>query len=175
MTFASSHRLFSPSTFTWKWLQQALVTIFLNGSWQRTQSASESSTCTETRYFTLTDRKGSSSPKVKIPSHKFILAVSSPVFYKMFYTELKELSEYIDLPDCDSEGFLEFLRFIYCDEVKLTGDCVIQVLYLAKKYMIPALENRCRSFLQENINPVNVLDLLRQHSNCIRRNSLLGI
>ena len=111
-------------------------------------------------YFTVADGQGSSSRKVNIPCHKFILAVSSPVFYKMFYGDLKEPSEYIDLPDCDLEGFHEFLRFIYYDEVKLTGDCVIQVLYLAKKYMIPSLADRCRSFLEKNINAKNVLDVL---------------
>ena len=111
-------------------------------------------------YFTVADGQGSSSRKVNIPCHKFILAVSSPVFYKMFYGDLKEPCDCIDLPDCDSEGFLAFLRFIYCDEVKLTGDCVIQVLYLAKKYMIPSLAGHCRSFLEKNINAKNVLDLL---------------
>ena len=110
-------------------------------------------------YFTVADGQ-SSSCKVNIPCHKFILAVSSPVFYKMFYGDLKEPSEYINLPDCDLEGFHEFLRFIYHDEVKLTGDCVIQVLYLAKKYMIPSLADRCRSFLEKNINAENVLDVL---------------
>ena len=111
-------------------------------------------------YFTVADGQESSSCKFNIPCHKFILAVSSPVFYKMFYGDLKEPSEYIDLPDCDLEGFHEFLRFIYYDEVKLTGDCVIQVLYLAKKYMIPSLADRCRSFLEKNINAENVLDVL---------------
>ena len=111
-------------------------------------------------YFTVADGQGSSSRKVNIPCHKFILAVSSPVFYKMFYGDLKEPSEYIDLPDCDLEGFHEFLRFIYYDEVKLTGDRVIQVLYLAKKYMIPSLADRCRSFLEKNIKAENVLDVL---------------
>ena len=111
-------------------------------------------------YFTVADGQGSSSCKVNIPCHKFILAVSSPVFYKMFYGDLKEPSEYIDLPDCDLEGFHEFLRFIYYDEVKLTGDFVIQVLYLAKKYMIPSLAGHCRRFLEKNFNAKNVLDLL---------------
>ena len=111
-------------------------------------------------HFTVADGQESSSRKVNIPCHKFILAVSSPVFYKMFYGDLKEPSEYINLPDCDLEGFHEFLRFIYYDEVKLTGDCVIQVLYLAKKYMIPSLADRCRSFLEKNINAENVLDVL---------------
>ena len=110
-------------------------------------------------HFIVADKEGSSLAKVTIPSHRFILAVSSPVFFAMFYGKLQEPSEYIDLPDCDSEGFLEFLRYIYCDEVKLTGSCVIQVLYLAKKYMIPSLTSQCTSFLEANINAENVLDV----------------
>ena len=111
-------------------------------------------------HFVVADKRGSDHPKVKIPCHKFVLAISSPVFFAMFYGELPELSECIDLPDCDSEGLLEFLRYIYCDAVQLTGSCVMQVLYLAKKYMIPSLADHCRSFLEANINAENVLDVL---------------
>ena len=111
-------------------------------------------------HFIVADKEGSSLPKVTIPCHKFVLAVTSPVFFRMFYGELRGLKECIDLPDCDSEGLLEFLRFVYCDEVKLTGSCVMQVLYLAKKYMIPTLSTRCRSFLEANINAENVLEVL---------------
>lgn len=110
--------------------------------------------------FLVADKRGSDRPKVSIPCHKFVLAVSSPVFFAMFYGQLQELSESIDLPDCDSEGFLELLRYIYCDDVKLTGSCVMQVLYLAKKYIIPSLTSRCRCFLEANVNAENVLDVL---------------
>ncbi|XP_078385036.1 BTB/POZ domain-containing protein 3-like [Oculina patagonica] len=110
--------------------------------------------------FVVADKQGSDHPKVKIPCHKIVLAVSSPVFFAMFYGELQEISESIELPDCDSEGLLEFLRYIYCDDVRLTGSCVMQVLYLAKKYMIPSLTSQCRSFLEANINAENVLDVL---------------
>ena len=77
---------------------------------------------------------------VVFKAHKFVLAVSSPVFYAMFYGRLSERKDKIELPDCDSESFLEFLRFLYCDEVNLTGSSVLQVLYLAKKYIVPQLE-----------------------------------
>ena len=112
-------------------------------------------------YFLVANtERGSSVTKLKIPCHKFVLAVSSPVFFAMFYGKLQEPSKYINLPDCDSKGLLEFLRYIYCDEVKLTGSCVLQVLYLAKKYMIPSLTTQCRRFLEKNINAENVLDVL---------------
>ena len=110
--------------------------------------------------FLVADNVGSDQPKRKVPCHKFILAVSSPVFFTMFYGQMPETVEFIDLPDCDFEGFLEFLRYIYCDEIKLTGNCVMQVLYLAKKYMIPSLTAKCRSFLEVNLNAQNVSDVL---------------
>ena len=112
--------------------------------------------------FVVTDRNGRHHSKITFPCHKFVLAVSSPVFFAMFYGQMPETSELIELPDCDSEGFQEFLRYIYCDETKLTGSSVMQVLYLAKKYMIPSLTAECRRFLEANINAGNVLEVLPQ-------------
>ena len=98
--------------------------------------------------------------EVVFKAHKFVLAVSSPVFYAMFYGKLSESKDKIELPDCDSESFFEFLRFIYCDEVNLTGSSVMQVSYLAKKYIVPELELACTNFLTENLSPDNVFDIL---------------
>lgn len=36
-----------------------------------------------------------------------------------------EIGDIIELLDCDVEGFLEFFCYIYCDEVKLMGSCVL--------------------------------------------------
>ena len=68
-----------------------------------------------------------------IPAHKFVLAISSPVFYAMFYGEMTETADTIQLPDCDCESLLELFRFVYSDEVNLSGSNVMQVPYLAKK------------------------------------------
>ena len=97
---------------------------------------------------------------VIIPAHKFILAISSPVFFAMFYGEMAESRDVIEIPDCSSESFLELLRFLYYDDVWLTGGNVIEVLYLAKKYMIPSLSDECSKFLQENLNTQNVFCVL---------------
>ena len=101
-----------------------------------------------------------SGAEVIFAAHKFLLAIGSPVFYAMFYGELAESTKKIVLPDCDAESFLEFLRFLYCDEVNLTGSSVMQVSYLAKKYMVPELEVVCMNFLTENLSPENVFDIL---------------
>jgi len=71
--------------------------------------------------------RNASGEEESLAAHKFVLAVSSPVFYAMFYGELAERKNKIVLPDCDSESFLEFLRFLYSDKVDLSGRCVMQI------------------------------------------------
>ena len=83
--------------------------------------------------------------KKVIPAHKFVLAISSPVFFAMFFGDLAETTNSIVLPDCEYESVLELFRFIYCDEVKLNQDNVMQVLYLAKKYILPRLSRNAPS------------------------------
>ena len=97
-----------------------------------------------------------------IPAHKFILAISSPVFYAMFYGEMAETSGTIQLPDCDYESLLELFRFLYSDEVNLSGSNVMQVLYLAKKYLVPSLADKCTEYLQEHLAASNVFSVLPQ-------------
>ena len=78
-----------------------------------------------------------SDSKKVIPAHKFVLAISSPVFFAMFYGRIAETKDSIELPDCEYESLLELFRFMYSDNVNLSGSNVMQVLYLANKYMVP--------------------------------------
>ena len=78
-----------------------------------------------------------SDSKKMIPAHKFVLAISSPVFFAMFYGQMAETKDSIELPDCEYESLLELFRFMYSDNVNLSGSNVMQVLYLANKYMVP--------------------------------------
>ena len=104
----------------------------------------------------------SESKKAKqvISAHKFILSISSPVFYTMFNGELPETGDSVEVLDCEFETLLEFVRFLYSDEVALSGSNVLQVLYLAKKYMVPSLADKCREFLKDNLYPSNVFSVL---------------
>ena len=110
--------------------------------------------------FVVRDSRGGSENMKKIPAHKFLLAISSPVFYAMFYGELAEKKDSVDISDCDNESLLELFRFMYSDEVKLNADNVMQVLYLAKKYMLPSLAEKCAEFLGENLDASNVFFVL---------------
>ena len=97
-----------------------------------------------------------------IPVHKVVLAISSPVFYAMFYGEMAETAGTVQLPDCDYESLLELFRYLYSDDVKLSGSNEMQVLYLAKKYMVPSLADKCTEFLREHLEASNVFSILPQ-------------
>ena len=53
-----------------------------------------------------------SESKMMIPAHKFVLAISSPVFFVIFYGQMAETKDSIGLPDCDYESLLESFRFL---------------------------------------------------------------
>lgn len=95
-----------------------------------------------------------------IPAHKFVLSISSPVFFAMFHGNIAETSNMIELPDCDYESLFEFFRYLYSDVVKLSGTNVLQVLYLANKYMVPSLASKCTEYLQSSLDAANVLSVL---------------
>ena len=95
-----------------------------------------------------------------IPAHKLVLAISSPVFYAMFYGQLAEAKDCVELPDCEYDSLLEFLRYLYSEEANLTGSNVMHILYLANKYMVPSLAEKCSEYLRENLSPTNVFCIL---------------
>ena len=113
---------------------------------------------------------GESESKQMIPAHKFVLSISSPVFEAMFHGELAETTDSIELPDCEYDSLLEFFRYMYSDEVNLSGNNVIGVLYLAKKYMVPSLAEKCAEYLQDNLDPSNVFSILPQAQNFEEQN-----
>ena len=111
--------------------------------------------------FIVPMSNGESESKV-IPAHKLVLAIGSPVFYAMFYGQMSDTRVSIELPDCDYESLLELFRFIYSDEVELTESNVMHVLYLAKKYFVPSLAEKCAEFLRKNLDTSNVFTILPQ-------------
>jgi len=112
--------------------------------------------------FVVPASSGESERKKVIPAHKFVLAISSPVFYAMFYGQMVETKNSFELPDCDYESLLEMFRYLYSDEVNLSGSNVMQVLYLANKYMVPSLAEKCAEYLGCNLKASNVFCILPQ-------------
>lgn len=112
--------------------------------------------------FLVEDSTKDHGTKVSLPAHKYVLAISSPVFFAMFHGGVAEQGKQIELPDCNSECLTEFLRFIYYDELQITANSVLGVMYLAKKYLVLSLMRRCGQFLEERIDPNNVFETLTQ-------------
>ena len=110
--------------------------------------------------FVVPKAIGESESKQVICAHKFVLSISSPVFEAMFYGELAETRDSIELPDCEYESLLELFRYMYIDEVNMSGSNVMGVLYLAKKYILPSLVVKCTEYLQDNLDPSNVFSIL---------------
>lgn len=83
----------------------------------------------------------------RIPAHKCLLAIASPVFHRMFFGELKEEAD-VRIVDVSVDGFSEFLQFFYMEEVNLTGDNFAEVITLADKYDVPGCMHMCEQFLE---------------------------
>ncbi|XP_068696378.1 BTB/POZ domain-containing protein 6-like [Montipora foliosa] len=114
----------------------------------------------DVKFFVRDHRSEGGSASKPISGHKFVLAISSPVFYAMFYGDMAERGNTVEISDCDYESLMELFRFIYCDEANLTPDNVMQLMYLAKKYMLPSLADKCSTYLQENLDGSNVFNVL---------------
>ena len=110
--------------------------------------------------FVVRKSDGESESNQVIPAHKFVLSIGSPVFEDMFYGELAETNDSIELPDCEYDSLLELFRYMYSDEVNLGGSNVMEVLYLAEKYMVPSLAEICTKYLQDLLDPSNVFSIL---------------
>ena len=126
---------------------------------ERTRFIFNNELLSDVKFIVPTSNSESESQKM-IPAHKFVLAIGSPVFYAMFFGEMAETKNSIELPDCEYESLLELFRYLYTDEVNLTGSNVMHVLYLAKKYMLPSLADKCSAYLQENLEASNVFSIL---------------
>ena len=110
--------------------------------------------------FVVAASEAESETRKTIPAHKLVLAISSPVFYAMFYGQLAEAKDCVELPDCEYDSLLEFLRYLYSDNANLTLSNVMHVLYLADKYMVPSLAEKCSEYLRENVSAANVFSIL---------------
>ena len=95
-------------------------------------------------------------------AHKYVLATSSAVFFAMFYGNLAEKESPICIPDAEEESFEEFLRFLYTDACKITAENAIVVMYLAKKYLVSSLVEKCCEILEASIKPDNAFAVLKQ-------------
>ncbi|XP_054730136.1 uncharacterized protein LOC129238925 [Anastrepha obliqua] len=97
------------------------------------------------------------SPNQRIlAGHKLILAMSSPVFERMFYGNLPDESDPILIPDVQPDAFQAMMEYIYSDRISISSfDKACELCYVAKKYMLPYVVEQCTHFLWADLSPKN--------------------
>lgn len=92
--------------------------------------------------------------ETEIPAHRFLLISASFEFQNLF--DQISVDDPIKLPENDPEVFIEFLRYIYTDDIKISSENVVKIFSLAKKFNIKCLEEMCsykiRDVLRTNEN-----------------------
>ncbi|XP_044728793.1 BTB/POZ domain-containing protein 2-like isoform X2 [Chrysoperla carnea] len=96
----------------------------------------------------------------RIPGHKLVLSVRSDVFKSMFFGSLATNTAEIEIPDVDPTAFMVLLNFLYCNDILISSETVMNILYVAKKYIVPELENHCVEFLEKELAVDNAFFIL---------------
>ncbi|UYV83904.1 BTBD2 [Cordylochernes scorpioides] len=91
----------------------------------------------------------------KIPAHRLVLALGSPVFNSLFNDSPTSSSLEIEVPEIRPEIFLIFLKYLYCDYLEIKIETLMPLMDIAKKYQVPSLKNHCREFIKNLCLPEN--------------------
>ena len=94
--------------------------------------------------FTFGDKK----PGQVFYAHKYVLAISSPVFNEMFYSDAEKPITTIHIPNYDGETLAGFFSFIYKEECPKDFEKDLDVLYLIKQYEIRSFDSACSDTFQ---------------------------
>jgi len=102
----------------------------------------------------------------RVSAHKVILASRSPVFEKMFATQMSEaLSSNVALPDAEDHSVDIFLQFLYGggveDSVLENGNLICALLQLAHRFQVLDLMTICEDRMAGSLNSENVCQRLR--------------
>lgn len=99
----------------------------------------------------------------RLPAHKFILSLRSPVFKAMFSGAMNEAtSNEVLIPDFDAVVMKEFISFVYTDrcERSVLEQHAEPLLAIACKYQVPGLETMCENYLCASLSVANVVNVL---------------
>ena len=97
----------------------------------------------------------------RVPVHKLILQLRSPVFKAMMSSTMKEsTSNEINISDFDHEVVKEFIRFLHLDTCDTSALEAKSLLTMAHKYEVKGLFHACELDLIDMLSVTNVVDLL---------------
>ncbi|KAG8187276.1 hypothetical protein JTE90_019165 [Oedothorax gibbosus] len=99
---------------------------------------------------------------VRFPAHKAVLSARSPVFTKMFSSDMIEAqSGVVKITDIDIAVMNMMLQYIYSAKVDiLNQDSAVKLFSAADKYEVTSLKEKCSAYLKEVLCSDNACDLL---------------
>ncbi|XP_055950012.1 uncharacterized protein LOC129984211 [Argiope bruennichi] len=93
-------------------------------------------------------------PKPELRAHKAVLAIGSPEFAKMLFSNVPQdagrpvISEY-EIKNVPFEAFRNVVEYLYTDDVYFEDNAlVVQTMAAAKKFQVQSLVNRCESYFE---------------------------
>ncbi|KAF8771472.1 Speckle-type POZ protein like [Argiope bruennichi] len=111
------------------------------------------------------------------PVHTVILSARSPVFRRMFSTDMKESAEKcVYVPDLDSDTIRRMLMFVYTDSFQNTQwENAINLYAAADKYELLSLKTKCSCFLKTSFSSSNACEILiladMHQDNCLKKDA----
>lgn len=107
----------------------------------------------------ISDVKFQFHDKKYIYAHKFILCLRSPEFFK-FFKESAFIKNIIQIDHVSSESFLEFIKFLYTDELEINQNNAADLMKLSIKYRVSVLEAQCKEIIFCKVSEENVCTFL---------------
>lgn len=99
----------------------------------------------------------------KIKAHRMILESRSTVFEAMFSHDMREnQTGEVDIEDTDRVPFESVLFYMYTGDIgKLTPQNALDIYAVADKYYIKDVKEMCTTFIERNLSPEWVCDVIK--------------
>jgi len=100
----------------------------------------------------------------EIPCHREIMCLASPVFARMFRSEMKEgVQRRVDVGEVEPGTVLALAHFMYTGKVAVQSEGLIPLLYLADRYDVQPLARACalRLTTANELSVNNVVEVVR--------------
>ncbi len=95
-------------------------------------------------------------------AHKAILSSQSPVFNRMFTTDMKERkSDIVEISDINHPVMSDLLAYFYTGNAPNLHTLAKDLLYAASKYELPRLEALCENELMVSLSLNNLLEVVQ--------------
>lgn len=103
---------------------------------------------------------GEGEQKKEFRVNKDIISIWSRQFKELVYSARVKKEGFVELKDKDPVIFEQFLKYLYSGKIDITKENVAPVLDLAHEFNITPLVDACMTYLSEDLDPDNVIDLL---------------